>query len=585
MNDLQYCLDKLGYEQFRPFQQEALDALMAKQDVLLIAPTGGGKSLVYQAIGLMSAGVTIVVSPLIALMEQQVAKLNKRSIAAAFIHGNLNPGEQADLIQSIRNQHIKLLYLSPEKLIQASTIGVLESIDVSLFAIDEAHCIVQWGGHFRPEYQQLGKLKERFPKVPVIALTGTVGKQAITSIKESLSIESSVTISDGFNRENIRLKVAQKHKAKQQLLHFLHYDVPGQSGIVYCRSRAKTEQMAVWLEELGFHSCCYHAGMTESERAQSHREFETQTGRIMFATTAYGMGLDIKHVHFVVHLDLPSSPESYWQEVGRAGRGKTKAQSLLLYGLQDVLKLIQFHQRQSYKSHTETKALYEFLQIIESRGCRKKNLLEHFNESIAECGECDRCLTKSSEYNATVASQKLLSLIYYTKGLAPISALIQVLLGKDTKAVKAIQGQKLSLFNKGRELTQVQWKSIARYLIAFQYLEVQMEPKTIFFLNDKSRLLLQGKDQVLLSQDGFYPYLEESQIDNDALIWHQLMGWKQDNPELVMSDKQLKNIFQHKPNSIASLSRLTGLAQSAIAPFWTQLESIIVRAVTNNESR
>jgi ATP-dependent DNA helicase RecQ len=249
----------------------------------------------------------------------------------------LNPGEQDDLIWALRHQHIDLLYLSPEKLVQPSVIGFLHSFEISLFAIDEAHCISQWGNFFRPEYSQLGQLKSSFPNVPIIALTGTVDKKTMLTIQESLQLQNCLLLRNSFDRTNIKIQIAQKRKAKQQILYFLHHEVPGETGIIYCRSRKKTEELAGWLSKLGLPSLSYHAAMLEEDKQKNHKIFAEQQGTIMVATTAYGMGIDIAHVRFVVHLDLPSSPESYFQEVGRAGRDGKPAKTLLLYGLQDML--------------------------------------------------------------------------------------------------------------------------------------------------------------------------------------------------------------------------------------------------------
>ncbi|MEP0073704.1 MAG: RecQ family ATP-dependent DNA helicase, partial [Marinomonas sp.] len=334
MNLKMQTLSRLGYNEFRPLQEQAIDALCSGQDVLLAAPTGGGKSLVYQAAGLMRKGVAVIISPLLSLMSQQVEALNKKGIQARFLNSTLNPGEQDDLIWALRHNHIDLLYLSPEKLVQPSVIGFLHSFDISLFAIDEAHCISQWGGSFRPEYSQLGQLKADFSDVPLIALTGTVDNKTIGSIQESLQLNDCLVLKNSFDRSNIHLHIAQKRKSKQQILYFLHHEVPGETGIIYCRSRKKTEELSEWLNHLGFSSLSYHAAMSEESKEKNHQTFATQHGTIMVATTAYGMGIDISHVRFVIHLDLPNSPEAYFQEVGRAGRDGKPAKALLLYGLQ-----------------------------------------------------------------------------------------------------------------------------------------------------------------------------------------------------------------------------------------------------------
>ncbi|MDE8603197.1 ATP-dependent DNA helicase [Marinomonas sp. RSW2] len=575
MNLKKRTLSRLGHTEYRPLQEEAIDALCSGRDVLLAAPTGGGKSLVYQAAGLIRNGVAVIVSPLLSLMSQQVDELNKKGISAQFLNSTLNPGEQDDLIWALRHKHIDLLYLSPEKLVQPSVIGFLHSFDIALFAIDEAHCISQWGNFFRPEYSQLGQLKAFFPNVPIIALTGTVDKKTITSIQESLQLHNCLVMKNSFDRANINIQIAQKRKAKQQILYFLHHEVPGETGIIYCRSRKKTEEIASWLSHLGLPSLSYHAAMTEKDKQRNHKIFAEQYGTIMVATTAYGMGIDIAHVRFVVHLDLPNNPESYFQEVGRAGRDGKPAKSLLLYGLQDMLQAQQLAASQPLVAEKETQHLGNLFQILEGRGCRRQNLLSHFDESIPACLHCDRCLSTKSEQNMTTTSQKFLSLIYHTKGLQPFALLIQILLGKKTKAVSAIRAELLPLFGKGKELNEVQWKSVVRHLIAYEYIKIGMSSAFTVQITEKSRSVLQGKTQIIIPSEYYYPALQEDQLALDKVKWHKILAWKYEYGKINLSDTQLRLICLHKPNSIASLSRLTGLSKESVADFSESLMKII----------
>lgn len=575
MNLKKQTLSRLGYLEYRPLQEQAIDALCSGKDVLLAAPTGGGKSLSYQAAGLIRDGVAIIVSPLLSLMTQQVDELNRKGVRAKFLNSTLNPGEQDDLVSALRHKHIDFLYLSPEKLVQPSVMGFLHSFDISLFAIDEAHCISQWGSYFRPEYSQLGQLKAAFPTVPIIALTGTVDKNTTNTIQESLQLNHCLVIRSSFDRSNIHIEIAQKRKAKQQILYFLHNEVPGESGIVYCRSRKKTEELAYWLTELGFPSLSYHAAMTDSEKQMNHKLFSEQYGTIMVATTAYGMGIDIAHIRFVVHLDLPSSPEAYFQEVGRAGRDGKPAKSLLLYGLQDMLQAQQFIALQPSGAESDTQRLGSFFRILEGRGCRRKNILSHFDESILDCGFCDRCLGSKPESNMTTASQKLLSLIYHTKGVQPFSALIQVLLGKKTKATNLIKTEALSLFGKGKELSEAQWKSIIRHLIAYEYITLGQSSLFTVQINEKARAVLKGNMQIIIPSERYYPILNEDQLSSDNVNWHRILSWKHSCENLELSDSQLRLICLHKPNSIASLSRLTGLPKEKVAVFSDALIKII----------
>ncbi|WP_219702037.1 RecQ family ATP-dependent DNA helicase [Marinomonas lutimaris] len=575
MNLKKHTLSRLGYSEYRPLQEQAIDALCAGQDVLLAAPTGGGKSLAYQAAGLIRNGVAVIVSPLLSLMSQQVEELNKKGIRAKFLNSTLNPGEQDDLVWALRHQHIDLLYLSPEKLVQPSVIGFLHSFDISLFAIDEAHCISQWGSFFRPEYSQLGQLKSSFPDIPIIALTGTVDQKTMMTIQESLQLKNCLVLRNSFDRTNIKIQIAQKRKAKQQILYFLHHEVPGETGIIYCRSRRKTEELANWLSELGLSSLSYHAAMLEEDKQKHHKIFAEQQGTIMVATTAYGMGIDIAHVRFVVHLDLPSSPESYFQEVGRAGRDGKPAKSLLLYGLQDMIQAQQLAAMQPLAAEKELQHLGSLFRILEGRGCRRQNLLSHFDESIPACQHCDRCLSNKSEQNMTTASQKLLSLIYHTKGLQPFSLLIQILLGKKSKPVSAIKAEFLPLFGKGKELSEVQWKSVIRHLIAYEYITLGVFSAFTVHINEKSRSVLQGKTQIIIPAEHYYPTLQEEHLAIDSINWHKILAWKYNYEKLDLSDTQLRLICLHKPNSIASLSRLTGLSKEKVADFAEALLKIL----------
>jgi ATP-dependent DNA helicase RecQ len=575
MNLKTQTLLRLGYSEYRPLQEQAIDALCSGQDVLLAAPTGGGKSLVYQVAGLIRQGVAVIVSPLLSLMSQQVEELNAKGIRAKFLNSTLNPGEQDDLVWALRHKHIDLLYLSPEKLVQSSVIGFLHSIEISLFAIDEAHCISQWGHFFRPEYSQLGQLKAFFPNVPIIALTGTVDQKTVVTIQSSLQLTNCLVMKNSFDRANIKLQIAQKRKAKQQILYFLHHEVPGESGIIYCRSRKKTDELSGWLRSLGLPSLSYHAAMPEEEKQKNHAIFIKQHGTIMVATTAYGMGIDISHVRFVVHLDLPSSPESYFQEVGRAGRDGNPAKSLLLYGLQDMLQAQQMAAFHPLAAEKEMQHLGSLFRILENRGCRRQNLLSHFDEEIPACQYCDRCLSNRAEQNMTTASQKLLSLIYHTKGLQPFASLIQILLGKKTKAVAAIKGESSSLFGKGKELNEAQWKSVIRYLLAYEYISVGMASVFTLYINEKARAVLQGKTQIIIPTEYYYPTLSEEELALDSANWHKILAWKYSNASITLSDTQLRLICLHKPTSVASLSRLTGLPKESVAAFAGSLMQVI----------
>ncbi|AEF54765.1 RecQ family ATP-dependent DNA helicase [Marinomonas posidonica] len=569
------ALKRLGYSDYRPLQEEAIDALSAGQDVVLAAPTGGGKSLIYQSVGLIRHGVAVIISPLISLMTQQVDQLNAKDIHAKFLNSTLNPGEQDDLVWSIRHDRIEFLYLSPEKLIQPSVMGFLQSVDIALFAIDEAHCIAQWGGDFRPEYSQLGKVKQSFPTIPIIALTGSADKQTLAGIQTSLGIPNADLIKGSIDRPNIQIQIAQKKQAKQQILYFLHHEVSGQSGIIYCRSRNKTEELCAWLSHLGFNSLTYHAAMKDEDKQRNHATFSRETGTIMVATTAYGMGIDLPQIRFVIHMDIPNTPEAYYQEIGRAGRDNEPAKALLLYGLQDMLKAQQLVSDTPEQARVELAKLTRLFQILENRQCRKLSLLAHFDEISTPCGICDRCISKQAEHNATIASQKLLSLIYYTKGTQAFSTLIQILLGKRTKTTSSIQAEKLPLFGKGKELTEAQWKTVIRHLLAFEYIQLVGNHSFLIQLNEKARQVLKGQSQVILANDHYYPRMTEEELMKDHANWHKVKTWLYNQQEINMTDGQLRKICQHKPTTAASLSRLSGISIDEVSRFSDSLLSLL----------
>ncbi|WP_394179161.1 RecQ family ATP-dependent DNA helicase [Marinomonas posidonica] len=569
------ALKRLGYTDYRPLQEEAIDALSAGQDVVLAASTGGGKSLVYQSAGLLRHGVAVIVSPLISLMTQQVDQLNAKGIHAKFLNSTLNPGEQDDLVWSIRHNRIEFLYLSPEKLIQPSILGLLQSVDIALFAIDEAHCIAQWGGDFRPEYSQLGQVKQCFLTVPIVALTGSADNQTLKGIQSSLGILNAEVIKGSIDRPNIQIQIAQKKQAKQQILYFLHHEASGQSGIIYCRSRNKTEELCAWLRHLGFNSLAYHAAMKDADKQRNHEIFSRNNGAIMVATTAYGMGIDLPQIRFVIHMDIPNTPEAYYQEIGRGGRDDKPAKTLLLYGLQDMLKAQQLISDTPEQARLELTKLTSLFQILEDRQCRKVSVLAHFDETSAPCGMCDRCINKQSEHNATVACQKLLSLIYHTKGAQTFSTLIQILLGKRTKTTTSIQAEKLSLFGKGKELTEPQWKSVIRYLLAFEYIQVVGTHSFLVRLNEKARQILKGENQVILVNDHYYPRLTEDEMVTDHVNWHKAKAWLYNQVEINMTDGQLRKICLHKPTNAASLSRLSGISIDEVSRFSDSLLSLL----------
>ena len=558
----QNALQRLGYQDFIGSQQICVESLLQGDDVLALLPTGAGKSAIYQVAALARPGVGLVVSPLIAIMQQQVTQLQQLGIKAEFLNSTQNGAEQNDLYWRLRHGDVEILYMSPEKLLQTSVIGLLEDIDVSCIAIDEAHCVLRWGSQFRPEYAQLGCLKDIFPNAPVIALTGTLLPEKQTQVSDALQLNAPKVVRESVNRPNIRLQVSQKRRAKQQLLSFLMKDGMAQPGIIYCRSRSKTEELTQWLNEQGILANCYHANLSPSERDQAHQKFANGAVQVLVATTAYGMGVDLEHVRFVVHMDLPLSVENYAQEIGRAGRDGRPAQALLFYGLQDILQTWQFVRQEQLEDE-----FWRLMDCLEHTACRRTSLLAAFSEvSEKNCGNCDRCLQQSKQHNVTVAAQKLLSLVYHTKGVVPFSSLINCLLGKPIKSVTNFALEQHPLFGQGKALDETQWKAVVRLLLAKGYLLQQSMSPFAVALAEKSRRVLRAEEQLIITSDWFYPALKDTDISQYSQRgWHQLLHWSVANRVSEhLSDVQLHKVFEAKPSSLASLSRITGLSKELL---------------------
>ena len=578
MKMIKELLEKFGHQSFLPLQEEAIKAIVDGQDLLLISPTGGGKSLVYQLPALRLEGVAVIVCPLLALMTQQVEKLKSIGIKAEFLNSTLNPGEQDDLSYSLRDHSIDLLFLSPEKLLQPSVIGLLEHTKVSFFAIDEAHCISQWGQGFRPEYGSLGLIREKFPSTPIVAMSGSADAKTQSEILRSLSLNSPKVLQQSYNRENIEITISQKRLANKQLLNFINQDALLGSGIVYCRSRRKVEELSAWLNGQGVSSLYFHANVADKDKEKNLKLFSEGDNIVMVATSAFGMGVDFDKVRFVAHMDLPNSVENYYQEIGRAGRDGRPARALLLYGLQDMLKLLQFEMEVNFSSESDWKRTLGFCKILEARGCRRQSLLTHFDETIPKCGNCDRCKNKEVEQNVTIAAQKFLSLLHKTKGVVSIGVLIQILMGKKTKAVFSCMGQDMSLFGKGEELNEISWKKLARYLIANEYILVQQFSPFQLALQEKSKAILKSEVQVVINDDYFYSnheVLPMAEYKKKLIQWHANAGVD------VFTVKQLDLVAQHKPKTLAAMSRLTGLAKHVLEPLSPPIYDVVKISVSN----
>ena len=493
-----------GYSAFRGHQQAIIEHVVQGGDALVLMPTGGGKSLCYQIPALLREGTAVVVSPLIALMQDQVAALRQLDVAAAFLNSSLAARAQGEVERRFLGGELKLLYVAPERLLTSRFLELLERRKVSLFAIDEAHCVSQWGHDFRPEYRELTVLHERFPQVPRIALTATADAPTRREIVERLALGKARQFISSFDRPNIRYRVTERDQPRQQLKAFLAGH-RGESGIVYGLSRRKAEDTAAWLIEQGIAALPYHAGLDAATRAANQQRFLREDGIVMCATIAFGMGIDKPDVRFVAHLDLPKSLEGYYQETGRAGRDGLPAEAWMIYGLSDLVTLAQFVQQSDAdeaRKRLERGKLDAMLAFAESTRCRRQQLLGYFGETLAQpCGNCDNCLDPPPTWDATEAAQKALSCVYRTGQRFGAGYLIDVLLGKDNARIGARGHEHLSVHGIGTELDAGQWRGVFRQLVARGLLTPDLEGYGALRLTAAAHPVLRGDETVQLRRE------------------------------------------------------------------------------------
>ncbi|MCH8896493.1 MAG: DNA helicase RecQ [Proteobacteria bacterium] len=573
--------DVFGYREFRGHQQEIIEAAMAGQDSLVLQPTGGGKSLCYQIPALLGDGVTLVVSPLIALMQDQVAALEQLGIDAAFLNSTLTSARQSQVFDRLQDRRLKLLYLAPERLMQAQTLERLKACRVTLIAIDEAHCVSQWGHDFREDYLSLGELARHFPGVPRMALTATATKKARVDIIERLELAGPAQFIARFDRPNIRYLVQNKLNAKRQLLDFLSA-YRGDAGIVYCMSRKKTEATAAWLVGEGFEALPYHAGLDAETRAEHQRRFLSDDGVVVVATIAFGLGIDKPDVRFIVHLDLPKSLESYYQETGRAGRDGEPATAWMVYGLQDVVRLRQMVDASTAdEAHkrSERVKLDTLLGWCEITGCRRRALLAYFDDTLDEdCGNCDVCLTPPEVFDGTEAAQKILSTVYRTGQRFGAVHVIDVLVGKSTDKVSQHRHDGLSVFGIGGEYGNRQWRSILRQLVVSGFLSVDTGGYGALKLTEKSRPLLRGEVELSLRRDLLVaakakkPKRKGAVVaEEDQDLWEALRDCRkrladENNvpPFVIFHDSTLAQMVADKPKTPAALLEISGVGKTKL---------------------
>lgn len=533
---------KFGYDEFRLHQEAVIGTVLDKQDCVVLMPTGGGKSLCYQIPALMFDGLTVVISPLIALMKDQVDALNANGVAAAYLNSTQTGQEQVEVFKAVRNGELKLLYIAPERLLQSGDqfLDFLNQIDISLFAIDEAHCISSWGHDFRPEYLRLATLKREFPNVPVIALTATADELVRKDIFERLGIADAQLFVSSFNRPNIFYSVEPKERAYDQLLEFLEAR-KNESGIVYCLSRKSTDAVAEDLRSDGFAAVAYHAGLDRATREKHQEEFIKDEAKIVVATIAFGMGIDKSNVRFVVHMDLPKNIESYYQETGRAGRDGLPSDALLFFSWGDVAKLKRFAEVDGNAQQTAImlRKLDTMGAFGDLRTCRRKFLLKYFSEDLAEnCGSCDNCTTEVERFDGTVIAQKALSAVYRTDQRFGISYLVDLLRGSQSEKIRD-EHKNLKTFGVGADISKDHWMDYFRELVALGYIAQTTDQYPVLKLSGLSSDVLTGKTQVMLTKARVK---QTSEKRKEKAAEHPHI------PELFEALRELRGVFARSEN-------------------------------------
>ncbi|MFT4581751.1 MAG: ATP-dependent DNA helicase RecQ [Gammaproteobacteria bacterium] len=581
-----------GYPEYRGQQLEIIEAVTTGQDCLVLMPTGGGKSICYQVPALMLPGVALVVSPLIALMHDQVAALKQLGVRAAYLNSSISADEQSHILQALGAGNLDLLYVAPERLIQERTLQRLSTVKVGLIAIDEAHCVSQWGHDFRQDYLGLGLLREWFPGVPRMALTATADNRTREEIVTNLKLESPRRFVSGFDRPNIYYGVQIKTDAKKQLTAFLE-NRKTECGIVYCLSRAKVESTAKWLNQIGISAYPYHAGLPAETRAQNQDRFLREDGTVIVATIAFGMGIDKPDVRFVAHLDLPKSMEAYYQETGRAGRDGNPADAWMVYGLQDVVRLRQMlDSSEANENHKrlERQKLDALLGWCEITECRRRALLAYFgDESPAHCGNCDICVIPPVTWDATKAAQQLLSCIYRTGQRFGAGHVIDVLLGKTTDKVRQHGHAEVSTFGLGSDTSAEQWRSILRQLVVGGFVSADAERFGALVLTSESRPLLRGEVSLKLREDPKSVLGTKNKrrpratvSDADEELWQALRECRsrlaKDQgvpPYAVFHDATLFEMIEWRPSSLGAMRSINGIGEVKLDRYGEEFLAIL----------
>lgn len=594
-----------GYDSFRPLQAEIIDHVMGKQNALVLMPTGGGKSVCFQIPALLFDGLTVVISPLIALMKDQVEALRSNGIKASFLNSSISPQEQDAVLWAAKLGELKLLYIAPEKLFTGNLVAMFKTLNISLFAIDESHCISSWGHDFRPEYRQLAILKDEFPNTPIIALTATADKVTRRDICRQLRIDEQHTFIASFDRPNLSLEVLPGRRRMAQIAQFLK-TVPKQSGIIYCLSRKGTEAVAANLIAEGFQADFYHAGLSNEQRSQVQERFIRDDLQIIVATIAFGMGIDKSNIRWVIHYNLPSNVESFYQEIGRSGRDGTTARTALFYSYGDIItrsRMIQESELPEAQKELMEAKLERMRQYAEANICRRRILLSYFNEEMQnDCGNCDVCRNPRSRFDGTVIAQKALSAIARTNQNVAMGMLIDILRGSRNQNLLRLGYQDLPTFSVGKDLKYEEWADYLSQLLNSGIMDIAYDEGHAFRLNDVSWQVLRGERQAELSS--FLSAAERKAIDDEKVpsksskkevvrselfeILRQLRKQIADKlgipPYLVFTDTTLSELADKRPISQSQFLEVSGVGQEKLRRYGKAfMEEILKYIKTNSE--
>ena len=593
---LQLLQTVFGYPAFRGQQAEIVGHVSGGGDALVLMPTGGGKSLCYQIPALVRDGVGVVVSPLIALMQDQVDALAEVGVRAAFLNSTQTYEEASRIERLVRTGEIDLVYVAPERLMTERCLNLFQASKIALFAIDEAHCVSQWGHDFRPEYIKLSVLHEQFPDVPRIALTATADPQTRAEIIHRLQLGDAMQFVSSFDRPNIRYQIVEKANGRKQLLDFITTEHGGDCGIVYCLSRKKVEETAEFLNENGVRAMAYHAGMDHAKRAANQAKFLREENIVMCATIAFGMGIDKPNVRFVCHLDLPKSIEGYYQETGRAGRDGEPSSAWMAYGLQDVVlqrRMIDESEADETFKRVLGNKLDAMLGLCETLSCRRVRLLDYFGEASGPCGNCDTCLIPPVSFDGTVPVQKLLSAVYRVDQRFAAGHVIEVLRGVETDRIKTWHHDSLSVFGIGADRSEAEWRAILRQVIALGLVTVDHEQYSSLKLTDAARPVLKGGQKVQLRQyqkpvkqkspsKASKGYVESDLSPREQAIFDKLRWWRVETARahdvaayIIFNDATLREIAKARPTTLSDLRGISGVGEKKLASYGDEIVAMI----------